>query len=448
MSAGAESLSLAGWTAASPEVRAAGADAAFAAASADDHGAYILVAERTTGSRDGELAGIPFAVKDNIDVGGLPTTGGSPLLADAVAAVDAGVVSALREAGAIVVGKTNLHELAFGVTSNNAAHGPVRNPHDRERSAGGSSGGSAAAVALGSVPFALGTDTGASITVPASFCGVVGLRPSTGRYPGDGVVNLSWSRDTVGVLARSAADVRLVDRVITRSAPVAAPKLRDVVLGVPRRRFEDLDPDVARVAEQTLAALTRAGVRLVDVAIADDLEIGAGPGLELVLYEAERTLTERARAADPSITSFADLVERIASPDVKGLAGMIAGSPFPATAYEVARAARARLRRSYAEVFETSGAVALVAPSCAVLPPPVGVDDVVDLGGRDEPLFATITRNTAPGTVAGIPMLTLPSGWSASGLPIGMTYEGRFFRDDELLALGEELERVTGGPSA
>ena len=359
-----------------------------------------------------------------------------------------GVVAALREAGGVVVGKTNLHELAFGVTSNNAAYGPVRNPHDRERSAGGSSGGSAAAVALGSVPFALGTDTGASITVPASLCGVVGLRPSTGRYPGDGVVNLSWSRDTVGVLARSVADVRLVDRVITRSAPAPAPRLQDVVLAVPRRRFEDVDPDVARVADETLAALARAGVRLVDVTIPDDFEIGSGPGLELVLFEAERTLTERGRAAHPPVADFADVAARIASPDVKGLAEMMAGSPFPAAAYEVARAARARLRRSYEQMFAESGAVALVAPSVAVLPPPVGVDDVVDLGGRDEPLFPTITRNTAPGTVAGVPMLTLPSGWSASGLPIGMTYEGRFFRDDELLALGEELERATGGSAA
>lgn len=155
---------------------------------------------------------------------GLPTTARSPSL-NTVARADAGVVSILRDAGVVVLGKTNMHELAFGITSNNPTYGPVRNPFDPQRIAVGSSGGSAVSVATGGVPFALGTDTGGSITIPAAFCGVVGFRPTTGRYPGDGLVKLSHSRDTVGIHAHTVADVALVDAIIAhRSAgPFASP---------------------------------------------------------------------------------------------------------------------------------------------------------------------------------------------------------------------------------
>ena len=409
-----------------------------AIATSATHGTYISVGEHRAEELVGELAGVPFAVKDNIDVAGFATTAGSPVFAGSRPDVDAGVVSALRSEGAVVVGKTNMHELAFGITSNNAHYGPVRNPVDPSRSAGGSSGGSAATVALGTVPFSLGTDTGGSITVPASFCGVVGFRPSAGRYPSDGLVGLSWTRDTVGIHARSVGDARLVDRVITRSPRAAARAPGDLVIGVPRRRYEDVDPEVAEVAERALRTLAASGVRLVDVDIADDLEIGGGPGLELVLFESERLLVARA-AADGIPADFASLAESVASPDVKGLAGMIAASPFPAAAYDAARAARWGLRRSYSELF-ASGIDAIVAPSCAVLPPAVGNDGTVELNGREVPVFATVTRNTAPGTVAGVPMLTLPAGAGESGLPVGMTFEGAFFEDDALLALGELVE--------
>jgi Asp-tRNA(Asn)/Glu-tRNA(Gln) amidotransferase A subunit family amidase len=419
------------------------ADALAAAeASKRSHNAYITVVGTPAEAGTGELSGVPFAVKDNIDVAGMPTTAGSPLLATSVPDVDAGVVSVLREAGAVVVGKTNMHELAFGVTSNNATYGPVKNPVDPAFSAGGSSGGSAATVALGAVPFSLGTDTGGSVTLPASFCGVVGFRPTVGRYPADGLVGLSWTRDTVGLHARSVLEVRRVDAVITRTPGAPPATLADAVIGIPRSRYADISPEVAEVAERALAALRAAGATLVDVDIPDDLALGGGPGLNLVLYEAERLLTDRARQAGITAGAFADLPEHIASPDVRGLAEFMAGTPFPAAGYEAARVARWGLRRGYARVFDDSGVHALLGPACPVLPPPIGVDDVVELNGRSEPLFATVTRNTAPGTVAGVPMLTLPAGLSASGLPVGMTLEGRFFGDDALLALGAEIEQL------
>jgi len=415
-----------------------------AARSQESHNAYIAVAKHSAAdpASNGELAGIPFAVKDNIDVAGLPTTGGSPLLAGHLPAVDAGVVSVLREAGAVVVGKTNLHELAFGVTSNNAKYGPVKNPVNPAFSAGGSSGGSAATVALGDVSFSLGTDTGGSITLPASFCGIVGFRPTAGRYPADGLVNLSWTRDTVGLHTRTVAEARRVDAVIARTPRAAAVSLGDVTLGIPRSRFDDIDPEVAAVASRALDSLRDAGVTLVDVEIADDLALGAGPGLELVLYESVLALLARAREATGRDLTFAEVAAQIASPDVRGLAEMLAAQPFPAEAYETARRGRWELRRRYARAFDETGVDALIAPSCAVLPPPLGVDDVVQLNGRAEPLFATLTRNTGPGTVAGVPMLTLPAGRGASGLPVGLTLEGRFFGDDALLALGAEVEAL------
>ena len=441
--------SVAGWANLTEDARRAALATAFveADASVASHGAYITVASATgpdsvqTTGAPRELAGMPFAVKDNIDVAGLPTTGGSPLLREDVSEVDAGVVSVLREAGAVPVGKTNMHELAFGITSNNAEFGPVRNPHDLTRVAGGSSGGSATTVALGTVPFSLGTDTGGSVTIPASFCGVVGFRPTTGRYPADGLVNLSWTRDTVGIHARSVADVRLVDDVIVRGTTAPERALAQTVVGVPRRRFEDLDPEVHGVADRCLATLSDAGVRLVDVDVPDDYEIGSGPGLGLVLYEAARLLLDRARGVPggEAYRSFADLVDRIASPDVRGLAGMMAGEPVPAAAFEQARQARWALRRAYAQMYDDTGVHLLIAPNVPVLPPPIGADETIELNGREVPVFQTITRNTAPGTVAGVPMLSVPAGRSQAGLPVGLLLEGRFGDDAELLAAGAEI---------
>ncbi|MFD9660993.1 amidase family protein [Rhodococcus sp. NPDC059968] len=410
------------------------------------HNAYISVVDHVDPPiADGELAGVPFAVKDNIDVAGMPTTGGSPLFALDVPDIDAGVVSTLREAGAVVVGKTNLHELAFGITSNNATYGPVRNPLDVSRVAGGSSGGSAAAVALGTVPFSLGTDTGGSVTIPSAFCGIVGFRPTTGRYPSDGVVNLSFSRDTIGIHARTVEDVRLVDRVITRTSPmIGMPDPADLVLGTVASRYDDMEPAVAEATHLALDDLRASGVKIVELCMPDDLTLAAEPGIELVFYEAERLLAARVNngRGQTGPVDIADLTDAIGSPDVRAIFESIAATRVTASAYEQARRRRWQLRRLYEETFAAAGVHALIAPTVHVLPPHIGQDDTIDVNGRPQPVFPTVTRNSAPGSVAGVPMLSVPGRATAEGLSVGLCLEGRFFEDQQLLTVGDLVGNI------
>ncbi|WP_245930938.1 amidase family protein [Actinokineospora auranticolor] len=413
---------MAGWWDLDGAERARRVGEAAAQARGSAHGDWIEVA-KDLAPGEGVLAGIPFSVKDNIDVRGFPTTAGSRLIDDSPAAVDAAVVSALRDAGAVVLGKTNLHELAFGITSNNAAFGPVRNPADPTRSAGGSSGGSAVGVALGVVPFALGTDTGGSVTIPAAYCGVVGFRPTTGRYPGDGVVNLSTSRDTIGIHAHAVLDVRVLDEIITgdRGAPASLEGLR---IGLPRHRFLDLEPEIADRAATAVAALERAGAVLVDVELDDDVS-----GDDLVFHETPRLLARRTGIAP------AKWPKHIASPDVRAIIARILDSPITADAYEAARAARWRLRRDYSDLFDQVDLLAY--PTSPVLPPLLGQDDTITLNGRELPVFPTVTRNVSPGTVAGLPMISLPVSATA-----GICLESRPFTDARLLGVAEVVQSL------
>ncbi|RKT55311.1 amidase family protein [Saccharothrix australiensis] len=431
-------LSLGDWLALDPPERARHLFESVRRAGASTHGDWIGDV-RALPSGPGPLAGIPFSVKDNIDVGGIATTAGSRLLDDRPAEVDAGVVSALRGAGAVVVGKTNLHELAFGITSDNKAFGPVRNPADPTRSAGGSSGGSAVGVALGVVPFGLGTDTGGSTTIPAGFCGVVGFRPTTGRYAGDGLVNLSTSRDTVGVHARTVRDVRVVDQVLTREPTDRTPPadLAGLRVGLPRGRFEDLDPEVAEVVDAAVAAVERAGARLVEVDAGEDLARAAGPGSGLVLFEAPRLLARRVSAP------VADWPRLIASPDVRDIVRAMSSAPTTVEAYEAARAARRALQDTYAAL--RTRVDVLLCPTSPVPPPLLGENDVITHNGREVPVFTTVTRNVEPGTVAGVPMLSLPAGTTRGGLPVGVCLEGHAFGDARLLHVGEAVQAVLDG---
>src|SRR5699024_2853522 len=218
-----------------------------------------------------DVAAVPtMAVKANIGVEGLARSAGSKVLEADRPVVDAPVVAALKTAGYVVAGTTNMHELAFGITSENADYGPVRLPGHPTRSAGGSSGGSAVAVAEGAGDIALGTDTGGSVSIPSSHCGIYGLRPSTVRWPGAGNTGLSWSRNTAGVFARNLAKLQMADAIIT-GQPAAKHSAERIRLGVPTQLLEALDPHTEQVVNLVLEKLEQHAV-LVEVDYAPILE--------------------------------------------------------------------------------------------------------------------------------------------------------------------------------
>jgi len=221
--------------------------------------------ERRAGVRPGALFGLPVPIKDCVNTRDYPTTGGTPGLRHFRPSDDAPVVEALRRAGAIVLGKTNMHELGYGWTSNNEAYGPVRNPYDPTRIPGGSSGGTAAAIAARMAPLGVAEDTNGSIRIPAALCGIVGLRPSTGRYPTQGCIPLSPVFDQVGPHARSIADLALFDSVIANQRTPLQPKpVRGLRLGIVRDYwYRDLDPELERITAAALARLQESGVELV-----------------------------------------------------------------------------------------------------------------------------------------------------------------------------------------
>ncbi len=237
--------------------------------------------------------------------------------------------------------------------------------------------------------------------------------------------------------------------MITRAAAAPAPALAETVIGLPRSRFTDLSSGGRRGDRARPRLAPRRGrLTLIELDLPDDLALGGGPGLELVLYESERLLTARARGQPEPSSRSRISPARIASPTFAVSREMIAGNPFPAQAYEAARWARWRLRRSYAEAPRGRDRAARSVFARCSRPRSVSTSDVGELNGRQEPLFPTVTRNTAPGTVAGVPMLTTAlAGLSASGLPVGITLEGRFFGDAELLALGEEDREALAGSS-
>jgi mandelamide amidase len=337
-----------------------------------------------------------------------------------------------------MIGKTNLHELAFGITGNNGSFGPVLNPYDPTMSAGGSSSGSAVAVAVGIVPFALGTDTGGSVRIPAAHCGIVGLRPTVGRYPAGGVVHLSSTRDTIGVMASSVVDVALVDGVITGETEYAEPDIRGLRLGMPNHGFlDDLDPEVAASLVAARKSLEAAGVVFVDIPTVRLHELNAACGFPITFYESEREIADYLSRLDEPYRdlTLSDVAAASKSPDVRQILDKLSEAPVSIEAYTTALRLRSELQQAYASVFADNGIAALVYPTVALLPPPIGDDDTTRLNGRPVPIFDMSIRNTSPGSVAGIPALSIPAGRSAMGLPIGLSVEGAVGTDRLLLGL-------------
>ncbi len=374
----------------------------------------------------GPLHGIPIALKDLFYTKGVRTTGGSRIFENFVPEFDAEVVERLRSAGAISVGKTNLHELAFGITSRNPHFGPVLNPLDKSRLAGGSSGGSAAAIAAGIVPMALGTDTGGSIRIPASYCGVTGLKPTYGRVSRRGVLPLAFSLDHVGPLASCVEDCALAMNAIADGGAdfnlPALPDLKNVRVGIPRGFFfERLDKQVTDRVSRSLTAMEAAGAIVTDVRMPDLAEINvAAPIVQLA--------------------EFASLYVRQTESSMFGSdvwGHLQNGRMIAAHEYVNAQRLRTLFRREMDSLWERIDV--LVTPTTPITAP-LADQESVTVGGVEETVRIASTRLVRGINFLGEPALSMPCGRDDAGMPAGLQLIGAPFSEPKLLQIAKTLE--------
>src|SRR2546427_793948 len=360
---------------------------------------------------------------------------------EAVRHISEGSLSAETYARALLFARANRQEGALGITSHNYHFGAVRNPYDSTLIPGGSSGGTGAGIAARVCPAGLGTDTGGSVRIPAALCGVVGLRPTKGRYSIAGIVPISHTRDTPGPMGRTVADVALLDAVETLTTPARPARLRGLRLGVPRNPFwQDLDPEVAAVMEDALHRLRALGVVLVEVDVPGVVTLDQQAGFPIALFEANLDIPAYLAAEGNGIT-FDDIQRQIASPDVAGAIAAARGGAIPQAVYEHAlNVVRPELQALYASYFADNGVAAMVFPTTVLPARPIGQDQTVELNGRQVDTFTTYIRNTDADAVAGIPGLALPAGRTRSGLPVGMELDGPMGSDRLLLSVGLALE--------
>jgi aspartyl-tRNA(Asn)/glutamyl-tRNA(Gln) amidotransferase subunit A len=394
------------------------------------------------GTRRGPLHGIPIALKDNIDTAGVRTTAASGVFKDRIPAEDADVVVRLKKAGAIVLGKLNLHEFALGGTSAVTYFGPVRNPWALDRVAGGSSGGSAAAIATDMCFGALGTDTGGSIRIPASLCGIVGFKPTYGRVSNRGVVPMAWTLDHVGPMCKTVEDAALMLAAIAgydpldpasvdvpvadyaRAIGMATSKLR---VGVARAPFfEGLNPEVAKAVEEALGVVRTLTAGVTDVQVPAPGNIADVWNAEIYAYHL------------PWITKTPELYQEATRNLIQG-----AGKSSSAT-YAHARRQVDVVRREIRKVFTTVDLI--VTPTQRGVAQPIVPSQPPANAGRGSPAPAGAAGglvNTAAFDIYGLPTLSVPCGFTQSGLPVGLQISGNHFAESTVLALANAYERAT-----
>ena len=386
--------------------------------------------------RQGALFGVPFVVKANVAVKGALHDGASPALQGNIANADAGIVARLRAAGAVPVALANMHELAFGITSHNAQYGTVKNPANPAHMTGGSSGGTAAAVASSAVPAGIASDTGGSGRLPAAFCGCVGLRPTSGRYPDDGILTLSHTLDTLTVMGADVDMVARLDAVITGEG--ALPSVARPKLGVLRNPFwQGVDRDMARCGDHVLERIAAAGAVLLERDVPEIETLTEACGFPIALTETKENWTRFAQSIRGQ--SLADFAEEIASVDVKELYRMMArGDIPPRETYDTAMSThRPGLQTLLAQTFDEMGVDALIFPTLAKAAPQIGATEEVEINGATLPFFPTFTRRELVASVAGLPAISVPCGTDADGLPVGMELVGRAGTDRTLLSLAQ-----------
>jgi mandelamide amidase len=407
---------------------------------------------RFLGISRGRLDGLPIIVKDNIDSSALPTTAGTPALFANRPRTNAAVLQRLLDEGAILIGKANMHELAFGATSNNPATGAVHNPYDLTRIAGGSSGGTAAAIAARIVPFGLGTDTAGSVRVPAALSGTFGFHPSADRYSRDGVIVISNTQDRVGTLARSVEDLVLLDTVLSRQGSRIHPiRLQGLRLGIDRANFAgNVDPEVSALFEAALVRLQNQGVTIVNVSLmppADFANTINALRFSVGFYEAPIYLGQYFQSMNPPLT-VQQVANQVASPDVRGIFNnfLVPGAPLavtPAT-YQAGLQARQNLRQAYQTVMSANQIDGLIFPTTVLPARPIGQDVTVELNGQQVPTTLIYSKNVVPGSYAGLAGLSLPIGLTPGRLPVGIELDGLEGSDETVLGIGLSMEKVFG----
>jgi len=395
--------------------------------------------KKSRGDR-GPLHGIPISLKDNIYTAGIRTTGGSKILREFVPLHDAPIVTALKKAGAVIVGKTNMHEFAYGTTSNNPHFGPVRNPWDLARIAGGSSGGSAAALAAGLCYGSVGTDTGGSIRIPASLCGVVGLKPGLSRVSAEDVIPLSKTLDFVGPLARTVDDAALLlepifahgkDEHSLRPRQSSSSRARRPHLGIPKELFFDVvNPEVELAFHAAVRILKKRGARFNEVSVP-------------LLQETEDAGNQIAWAEALHYHQQAGWYPEHASEygeDVRVRLEM--GEKVSAAAYLQALEQRETFINSFHTALRDNELDALFVPTTPITAARIG-EESVSIGGKDYPTRALLLRLNRPANLAGVPAISVPCGLSKNNLPIGLQFIGAANAEALLFELAHEFEQAS-----
>ena len=407
----------------------------------------------------GPLHGLPIAVKDTLDTGGIRTTGGSKILSSWTPPKDAHVVKKLKDTGAIILGKTNTHEFAFGITTNNPHYGPTRNPYDLSRIPGGSSGGSGAATAAALCGGAIGSDTGGSIRIPAALCGVVGLKPTLGRVGRTGSMYLSFTRDVIGPITRTVVDSAMILEAIAGEDPgdsgsssnpvphytaLLKGGLRGKRFGVPQKYISEMiHPDTENVMNESLREIRKMGGLIKEIEI-KHIDLASAADFNVVITEAVYFIENYLKSFDPQATLDKYLDQM--GPDVKGLFGRQKGTPEsnPVPGYLYVKTLREDCNKMILGFKEALSDVdGLLFPTTPLPAAKIGEDIETELQGKKVSTFLTFIRNCMPMNVVGYPAISVPAGYGQTGLPIGLEIVARPWEEDKLLSMAYAFEEGT-----
>lgn len=422
-----------------------------------DHDAVMQSAaaadkRRERGEDLGLLHGLPLPIKDSVTTKGIRTTAGTPGLNDFFPTHNATLLDLLFLQGAYVMGKTNLDELSYDFTGDNTHYGAIKNPYDPTRSPGGSSGGSAVAVATRMAPLAIAEDTLGSIRIPASMCGLTGLRASYGRYPDHGVLPLTQHQfDQLGALTNCVSDLVLFDAAVRggETPTIAATPLKGVRIGISPVYFDTLlDDSIAKVWKNARKRLEDAGAELVEAEIPPFATMAQPAAFNIIGYGTEPSMSEFLLEQQTGL-SFQELYDR-ATPKLREEMNAHAvgkGRPSPA-AYSDSLLQRTLLQRSMREYYSDNNLDLLAFVPNLIPPPPLGKEDPVKLDGRVYPFYVAMAHNVALASCGGQPGLVLPAGFTDSGLPVGVEFDGPVGSDRKLMSIGLSLEKALGAMKA